>query len=327
MPRLRTDTLPAMNRPPLSPDGRCWWDGQAWQPVPDIAHPGPDQPVPAFAAATHAGGRWERGLRLARASCDILRSNPALGVLPLLSFAGLVLSLLPLLGIAAGMGAFDASQRPAAYVLAVWYYLGASFISIFFNAALVAGAMAHLRGQRPSVADCVRMAGARAGRILVYALISATVGLALRVVREEFGIVGKVVASVVGIAWGVATAFAVPVLVVEDASAIDSIRRSMRILRERWGESLVGTGAITLPLLAAVLGVAVCGGILFAVAPALGILALAVGIGAIAVAGSALTGIFRTAVYAYATGQGTMGGFDPADLSGAYRVRRRRSIG
>lgn len=316
-----------MTQPPLSPDGRWWWDGQAWQPVPDIAHPGPSQPAPTYATAAPVGGRWERGLRLARASWDILRSNPALGVLPLLSFGGLVLYLLPLLGIAAGMGAFDGSQRPVAYVLAAWYYLGASFISIFFNAALVAGAMAHLRGERPGVADCLRMAGARSGRILAYSLISATVGLALRLVREEFGLIGRVVAAVVGIAWGVATAFAVPVLVLEDVSAIDSIRRSMQILRERWGESLVGTGAITLPLLAAVLGVGVTGGIAFALSPVLGAVILVVGLGAVIVVGSALTGIFRTAVYAHATGQGALGGFDPADLSSAFTVRRRRRLG
>ncbi|TMD07073.1 MAG: hypothetical protein E6J03_04655 [Chloroflexi bacterium] len=257
----------------------------------------------------------------------MLRSNPALGVLPLLSFAGLVLYLLPLLGIAAGMGAFDPSQRPVAYVLLAWYYLGASFISIFFNAALVAGAMAHLRGERPGVADCLRMAGARAGRILVYSLISATVGLALRLVREEFGIVGKVVAAAVGIAWGVATAFAVPVLVIEDRGAVESIRRSMQILKEHWGESLVGTGAITLPLLAVGLGVVLSGGILLAVVPVLGGLVLAAGLAAVVVVGSALTGIFRTAVYAHATGQGVLGGFDPADLGSAFTVRKRRRLG
>ena len=315
-----------MTQPPLSPDGRWWWDGHAWQPVPDIAHPAAPTPGSAPFAAAPTGGRWARGLRLARASWDILRSNPALGVLPVLSFAGLVLYLLPLLGIAVGMGAFDVSQRPVAYVLLAWYYLGASFIGIFFNAALIAGAMAHLRGERPSIADCPRMAAAHTGQILVYSLISATVGLALRVIREEFGIVGKIVAAVVGVAWGVATAFAVPVLVMEDRSAVDSIRRSMTILRERWGESLVGTGAITLPLLAVTLGVAMTSGVFFAVSPILGGVVLGAGLAAVMVLGSALTGIFRAAVYAYAIDQGTLGGFDPGDLTSAYTTRKRRRL-
>ncbi|MDB5065874.1 MAG: putative rane protein [Chloroflexi bacterium] len=141
------------------------------------------------AMAAPPGGRWSRGLRLARASWSVLRANPALGLLPVLSFAGLVLYLLPLLGIAAGMGAFEPSQRPVACVLAAWYCLGASFV-------------------------------------------------------------GRLVSAIVGIAWGVATAFAVPVLVLEDVSAVESIRRSMQILRRSWGESLVGNAAITLPLLA-----------------------------------------------------------------------------
>ncbi|MGH7750008.1 MAG: DUF6159 family protein, partial [Candidatus Dormibacteria bacterium] len=256
----------------------------------------------------------------------VLRSDPALGLLPLLSFAGLVLYLLPLLGIAAGLGAFEPAQRPLAYVLAAWYYAGASFITVFFNAALVAGAMAHLRGERPTVAGCLRMAGARAGRILVYALISATVGMALRLVREEFGILGRVVAAIAGIAWGVATAFAVPVLVLEDVSAVDSIRRSMQILRDRWGESVVGTGAITLPLLAAGVVVGAAGVIGLAISPLLGIPILVAGLGGLCVVGAALSGIFRTAVYAYATGQGALAGFDSADLSTAYSVKRRRRL-
>src|ERR1700747_477440 len=101
-----------MTHPPLSPDGRWWWDGHAWQPVPDIAHPAAPTPGSAPFAAAPTGGRWERGLRLRRDRWDNLRSSPALGGLPVLSFAGLELYLLPLLGIAVGMGAFDVSQRP-----------------------------------------------------------------------------------------------------------------------------------------------------------------------------------------------------------------------
>ncbi|HEX6493608.1 MAG TPA: DUF6159 family protein, partial [Candidatus Dormibacteraeota bacterium] len=147
-----------------------------------------------------------------------------------------------------------------------------------------------------------------------------------RVVREEFGIVGKIVAAVVGVAWGIATAFAVPVIVMEDRSAVESIRRSMKILRERWGESLVGTGAITLPLLAVALGVAMTSGIFFVISPILGGVVLGAGLAAVMVIGSALTGIFRAAVYAYATDQGTLDGFDPDDLTSAYRTRKRRRL-
>ncbi|HEY0409974.1 MAG TPA: DUF6159 family protein [Candidatus Dormibacteraeota bacterium] len=78
--------------------------------------------------------------------------------------------------------AWSRPRRPrpeAAGRAACGWRAGASFIAVFFNAALVAGAMAHLRGEHPGVAGCLRMAAARAGRILVYALISATVGLAL----------------------------------------------------------------------------------------------------------------------------------------------------
>ena len=64
-----------------------------------------------------------------------------------------------------------------------------------------------------------------------------------------------------------------------------------------------------------------------ALAPVVGVLILVTGIGGLWVVGAALCGIFRTAVYAYATGQGALGGFDAADLSTAYSVRRKRGRG
>lgn len=35
----------------MSPDGHYWWDGQAWQPMPQAAAPAPAAPIPAPAAA------------------------------------------------------------------------------------------------------------------------------------------------------------------------------------------------------------------------------------------------------------------------------------
>lgn len=44
----------------------------------------------------------------------------------------------------------------------------------------------------------------------MWALISATVGTVLRLMREELGIVGKIASMIIGVVWAVATAFVVP---------------------------------------------------------------------------------------------------------------------
>src|SRR5437868_10739054 len=43
-------STPQPGSPQISPDGHYWWDGQAWQPMPDAA-PAPAPPQPATAEA------------------------------------------------------------------------------------------------------------------------------------------------------------------------------------------------------------------------------------------------------------------------------------
>ena len=71
-------------------------------------------------------------------------------------------------------------------ILFAWYYANFA-IGIFFNGALAACANIRLSGGDPTVADGLRIAFTRIGRILLLALITATVGLFLRSMRERGG--------------------------------------------------------------------------------------------------------------------------------------------
>jgi hypothetical protein len=62
--------------------------------------------------------------------------------------------------------------------------------------------------------------------ILAYALISATVGMILRIVSERGKAVGRFVSSIAGMAWNLATYLVVPVLVVERVGPMEPVKRS-----------------------------------------------------------------------------------------------------
>ncbi len=190
--------------------------------------------------------------------------------------------------------------------------------------------MIRLRGGDPTLRDGFRIASAHATSILGYAIISATVGMILNAISRRAGFIGQIVTSIIGFAWNVATFLVVPVLVMEEVGPIDAIKRSAQLLKQTWGEQLVGSFSIgTIFGLIGVAAVFLIGLPLFALggssdSPALILLAvllIVVVFIVIGVISSTLQGIFTAALYRYAT-EGTTGGlFDDSLVRDAFRQK------
>jgi hypothetical protein len=130
----------------------------------------------------------------------------------------------------------------------------------------------------------------------------------LRWISERAGIVGQIVGGILGFAWSVATFLVVPVLVVENVGPFEAIKRSTGYLKRTWGEQLIGNVGIGLVFGLLMVLVIFAGGallfLLFQASVALGLVgvaALVLVVGALALIGSALGGIFTASVYRYAT--------------------------
>jgi hypothetical protein len=272
---------------------------------------------------------------LVKASAAVLRADKELLLFPIISA---VLSILVVVtfavpAILAGVFAsgFPAGTGlPAAgYAAVLLFYVVQYFVIFFCNTALVGAALIRLRGGDPTVADGFRIAASRVGPILGYALIAATVGMVLRAISERSGLVGRLVVSLVGLAWNMATYLVVPVLVVEDVGPIEAVQRSASYLRRTWGEQIAGNlgmglafGLISLATLAA-------GVVLLVAAAATQSTALIIFVAvcmllafvAIALVSSALSGVYAAAVYRYAAEGQSDGFFTPAMVKSAFRAR------
>lgn len=136
-------------------------------------------------------GRFSRSLELARASLAVVRADKELMLLPVMSVCALLLLLGSLLVPVAMLGGFSSGaaqgNSPASLAAALVFYVATWFVALFFNAALVGAAMIRMDGGNPTLGDGLRIAWARKGRILGYALIAATVGLLLRTIEERVG--------------------------------------------------------------------------------------------------------------------------------------------
>jgi len=220
----------------------------------------------------------------------------------------------------------------AAGALLLWLFLLiTSFITNFFLTALVGGTLERLRGGDPSFGDGLALARQRAGVILGYSAIAATVGLVLSFLRgrdQQPGI-GFLLASLGGFAWGVATFLVIPVLAAKDIGPIAAIKESVRLLKRTWGEQLsvnVGLGVIIgLPMLLLIAGT-IAGGVWAAATeqPVLLIITLATGVTLIALLSlmsATLNAMIRGAVYVYAETGEVPGPFDDTLVRQAMRSR------
>jgi hypothetical protein len=274
-----------------------------------------------------------RSWALVKASAAVLQADKKLLVFPALSTVCTLVVAASFLIPAAFAGLFNHVERghmtPGRLVLLFAFYLVQYFIIIFFNSALVSAALIRLRGGVPTVADGFNAAVAKLPSILVYAAISATVGMVLRALQERAGFIGRWIVGLIGLAWSLATFLVVPILVSQDINPIDAIKRSTELLKRTWGENLVGNVGIgvvfgLLTFLVIVLGVGLVVPAIAAqsaIAIGLVVAVLVVVVLLIALVQSALQGIYAAAIYRYAE-EGVAGaGFDQALIADAFKPK------
>ena len=280
-------------------------------------------------------GKLSRTMSLMRASWEVLKQDKELLVFPLLSGILCMLVLasfaLPVLGTvdwqAAGegmaasasqaVGRSDAALTAERAVRMLWmflFYVSSYFVIIFFNAGLVACAEIRMEGGDPTVGDGLRAAWHRVGAIAGWALIAGTVGMLLRATEERSSFMGRIVAGLLGMAWSMVSFLVVPILVIENEGPISALKRSTRMLKGTWGEQIIGNFSFGLIfLLLALPGIAllVTG---FAAQSVVVIVLAVLYLVVMALAQSALQGIFQAALYLYMRDGKPPQGFDSAEL-------------
>ncbi len=125
--------------------------------------------------------------------------------------------------------------RGTGYVLIALGSYAASFLVIYYNVILAAGANDALEGREPDLEAARRTARNRLPDIAVWALVSALVSLLLSVLRIVAVWRARIAASMGAAIWGLVTFLVVPVLALEGIGPIAAIKRSGTLVRQRWG--------------------------------------------------------------------------------------------
>lgn len=275
-------------------------------------------------------GRFANSMDLLKSSWAVLRSDKELTVIPVVNT---VISAVIAVGIGAGVfltvhrtwdarsGTYAYSAGPVTYVVGIVGYFLITLVVTFFTGALVAGAHQRLTGGDPTLGSSFGAAAKRFPQLLGWALLSGTVGYLLRALRERLGIVGALLGGVLEFAWEVITWLAIPSIIVEGNGPVTTLKTSARLLKSTWGENLIGQFGFGIVGFLAVLPGLLVGGLLTAIVPMVGIPVIILWVVVVSVVITTLTGIYRTALYLYATTGRAPAGFDQQVMASAFRPK------
>jgi hypothetical protein len=280
-------------------------------------------------------GSFSRSWDLVEQSFAVLWADKQLMLFPVLS--GISCLIMTLLLGAGGLAIFlpalreagitpqnfqHSAKSPEFMAALLVFYMANYFVIVFFNVALVGVANSRLTGGNWTFDRGLQLAWQRKWVILQWAFVAATMGMALRMLSERAGFIGRIVVSIIGVAWNLANYFVVPVLAFEDLSPGAALYRSAELFTETWGEKVVGGFSLGLMFLVLMIpGIALWlaairvwgqSGVVF------GGIVMALYFLVLSVMSSAVQGIFNAALYRYACDQAVPPGFSRDLIQGAW---------
>lgn len=299
---------------------------------------GADQPQPAWnpPPAQMGAPRRPTGKMLLSACWGMLRQDRELLWLPAIaSITGLFAAIILFVpGFALGWAASGGKNSSwGGGVGAVLAAFAASVVAIYFQAALVIAANERADGGDPTVRSALGQAWSHKGKILSWAALTTTVGMAIRALEQRFGAVGTILGFLGGIAWAIASFLVVPVVVAENLGPIDAVKRSSELIRQQWGTGLRTTlrfGVIQfllfLPTIAAIVIGIVAVGSGSTVGTVIGVVLIVAGVAALLALSmifSAISTYARALIYRYAVGR-PVPGIDPQLFGGVFSLKGGR---
>ena len=279
------------------------------------------------------------GWKLSKLSFRILMDEKKLLIFPFLSAFFSILLLIGFIVPFLITGAIELNEQTSelgsslSLLVLFLYYLGTSFLAIFFNVGLVHSMKLRIEKRDVSIGDSFRFSLSRFGAIFKWAFISAIVGIILNALESSArkakgigGIVILIIRGIIGFAWAVLTFFVIPILVYENVGVVDTIKRSGQIIKQTWKEALFvnfGVGLIIffLFIIWMVIGVIAVLSTL-SINPVFGLIVglfFFLGFLMLILINSAISQVYRTLLYLYAVQGAELPGFSDTEVQSLFR--------
>jgi len=249
----------------------------------------------------------------------------------------LIAMIFPVVVTAPAKNAAGGNSGMSFYLLIFLIYFGLALIATFFNTCVVYTVKKRFEGGNATFWDSIKFTLSRIHLVIAWGIISATVGLLLRIldqIGENMGEIGQILmsilTSILGAIWSIITVFVIPAMVYHNIGPFKAIKMSIHSLKKTWGESLVryyGLGLIEIVMIVA--GVIL--GIIFAVVtspiPTLFyavIIIFSIYIVAVLMFFNVANTIFNTALFVYADTGRVPKVYDAEIITDAFKKKEKR---
>lgn len=197
-------------------------------------------------------GQMKAGWLLFKQSLSVIKNNAGLTrymvmsivmsfVVVIIGIAALMLDDFTILTVSDPSNASNSSMSLTVIGLAFIILLGIviNAVGLFYATAISSHVLAIFRGSPGTYSQHMASTRRKVFSIVLLALINTTVGLLLNTIAEKSKMFGRLTSRLAGIAWSLGTTFTVPIIADTDQSAVDSIKSSIALFRQTWGETIV----------------------------------------------------------------------------------------
>lgn len=227
---------------------------------------------------------------------------------------------------------FHFHVEPLGSAILAGVYLLSMFLATLCSVAFSSEILAALSGQAVSIRHGFAVAFSRWKSVLLWSLLAGLVGLLIRKLEEHLSLVGRLVMGLIGLAWSVASIFAIPILVREPslANPFSVLARSAETIKRTWGEMLSGyigmTGSNILFFWASIIGWFWAGLIAYLLGNAW-VLAVAGGLWLLSLIvysylASIASRVYLCALYLYASDGVVPGPYDASMMAEGWKLRK-----
>lgn len=276
--------------------------------------------------------RLRNGFEITKISIDIAMKEPWMIILPFIS-AGIMIAIIiwyiiTIFGITIFGG--NTAQTSIAidafsFIMPIIIYFVGYFLTYFTQAMIIYGAKERLSGNDPTIAQAFAGASEHLLQIIILSIIGAIIGMITKILsykkNGQKNIFMTLSTSIIGIAWTVASYFALPIIISEKKNVFDAFKRSGEITFQVWGEGISANFSLFLLYIPAT--ILFIGSLVFLfininiIALALLILAVISFFAAIFIS-MPVKAIISQALYDYATKKQAPPGFDSTYLQNAF---------
>jgi Family of unknown function (DUF6159) len=137
---------------------------------------------------------------------------------------------------------FNFQVAPLGSAILAGVYFVSMFLATLCSVAFNSEILEALSGRAVSIRHGFGAAFSRWKSVLLWSLFAGLVGLVIRKLEERLSFIGRLVVGWIGLAWSVASIFAIPILVREPAlsNPFKVLSRSAETIKATWGEMLSG---------------------------------------------------------------------------------------